>query len=522
MIYEFFISPTEGYLWIDTDSIDRNHHINIWQGPTPGHLGSAVMWRVQRTNVGGWVGQANPSWEYLYTQLMPAWTGSQNIGQLIAADPDRRPELESWARIIFDITMRLFPFCEMCEVWACAIPNNPDEHRPCANCEEPSSPRTRRTVSVYSVEDCNQLVSASSTCNSCIDNFINEEELTECVYGGRWMEAGDYYLSPYNEAHCAHHWNMFWTECASCGEVIANDETYDNMCHTCFLDEGGCDCEECMPSLSARQRGVVRAWDYRPELNFHPPTPTNPKKPLYIGVELETSFAGRSWRDGLSTWYRHEVDEDLIYIKSDSSVENGIEIVTHPFEPRWGLKNFPFEAFDSLIDTYNARESHQSCGTHVHMNKEAFTTAHLWKFMHVHYRLPGFLKILGGREDGTYARFDDTDMTVMRQDMMRIVKEKDKGQDYERYVAVNLRNQHTVELRYPASGTSSFLIKKNIQLALALYEFSDYLTVTDVKDGALDDPGYLVHWIRSNDYPELAEFMQRYIPQERKLKERTN
>ena len=64
------------------------------------------------------------------------------------------------------------------------------------------------------------------------------------------------------------------------------------------------------------------------------------------------------------------------------------------------------------------------------------------------------------------------------------------------------------------------LIKKNIEWALALYEYTDYVKVYDVRDGAFDDPGYFLAWINNGNYPHLASWINKLFPVPKPLKAR--
>jgi hypothetical protein len=279
--------------------------------------------------------------------------------------------------------------------------------------------------------------------------------------------------------------------------------------------------DHCWPC--ANNYGLVRqvqSWDFRPELVFHPSTPHSKKEQLYIGMELEVSFGSYNNR-AVETWLE-TTPVDLIYAKHDSSVNRGCEIVTHPMQPDWALENFPFDAFQELMDVYGAKPTHSSTGTHVHMNKEAFTTAHLWKMIQLHFRLPGFCKVVGGRENSSYASFEPSDFRLQRNALMQIVKEKNKGQRFQRYSAVNLQNEYTIELRYMRGGIKPDEIRKNIEWAKALFEFTDYLDVKDIRHGALDNQGYLLGWIQAGDYPYLNKWIAERIPSPLNLPERSN
>ncbi|NIT79975.1 MAG: hypothetical protein GWO44_24495, partial [Thermoplasmata archaeon] len=112
---------------------------------------------------------------------------------------------------------------------------------------------------------------------------------------------------------------------------------------------------------------------------------------------------------------------------------------------------------------------------------------------------------------------------VDRARLLEIAKKKGKFDNPERYVAVNLRNEYTLELRYMRGGVAPKEIKKNIQWAQALYEFSDYIDLRDVREGALSNPGYLLWWIGENRerFPHLYDWVQKEIPQPLALRERS-
>lgn len=284
--------------------------------------------------------------------------------------------------------------------------------------------------------------------------------------------------------------------------------------------------EECRPCYDERPQPIY-SWDYRPPLNFHPIPPEEKDGPLYIGMELEVSFRDR--RNG-EQWATQELGayEDLLYCKEDSSVRNGFEVVTHPMQPSWAAENFPFAAFQRGIENYGMLLNDDSTGTHIHMNKDAFTPAHLWKFLQIHMKLPEFCGIVGGRgQDATYGsfnRYSRNFLGVDRQQLLELAKKKGKFDNGERYIAVNLRNEYTLEMRYMRGGTAPKEIKKNIQWAKALYDFSGYLDLRDVREGALANAGYLLWYIGENrdEFPHLYDWIQERIPQPTALRERSN
>lgn len=335
----------------------------------------------------------------------------------------------------------------------------------------------------------------------------------------------------YSEGQCYRHSTLIgWGN----GEAV--------MCATCQEDEVAY-CTECERDIwtpntaynwdyeqcyDCRNRfaNVIRSWNYRPELNFHPLPPENGGT-LYIGMELEVSFDvsqnGRKW----AAEHLHD-HEDLLYCKEDSSVNSGFEVVTHPMQPDWAMENFPFQAFQKGIEGYGLKLTDGSTGTHIHMNKEAFSPAHLWKFLQIHMKLPDFCGTVGGRGTdagyGSFRRNGGNFLGVDRRTLLEIAKKKGKWDNPERYIAVNLRNEYTLELRYMRGGSAPKEIKKNIQWAKALYDFSNYIDVRDVREGALENPGYLLWWIgeHKEELFHLYDWIQTRIPQPTALRERSN
>jgi hypothetical protein len=379
-------------------------------------------------------------------------------------------------------------------------------------------------------ESCDAIMPTDSWCAYPLEVVREEDELLgnysvcyQCYNNGDYIDTLDLWVCErcdalQSRAHGPDEplcWDCYRRSYAYCEEGdhdVSQDELPEGMdtCRTCLRNTG--------------QVGRICSWDYRPELIFYPDIPQDKAEPLYIGMELEMSWPHVSdwvWFTWIAT-----LPSDLIYCKNDSSVHHGFEAVTHPMQPAWALKNFPFEAFAEAINQ-GARSTDESTGTHIHMNKEAFTPTLMWKLLQVHYRLPDFIGVIGGR--GTSARYgrlkDDqvngrSGITAQREQLMEIVKKKGGIHDFDRYVALNLRNEYTIEMRYMRGGIDPKEIKKNIEWAQCLYDFIRRITVADVHEGAIDDPGFLLDFIYTGNYPNLAEWIRPTMPQPKRLKAR--
>lgn len=337
--------------------------------------------------------------------------------------------------------------------------------------------------------------------------------------------------------------------CTHCAGLIERDATdlvtYYNsidqpICHSCLDDElGFCEgnehfvawdemdddytCSNCLIEGNNPMR-FVRSWNYRPNLEFHPDIPTDPLRPLYIGIELEMSWPGWTGavRDEASDWLEAmEIEYNgLLYAKSDSSVSDGFEVVTHPMEPQWALDNFPFQFFQDAINM-GARETHNSVGTHIHIDKASLTTAQLWKILMLHQNLSQFCGTVGGRgTNTTYANWQNN--TWINENIKTIAQQK--GQAFgqaQRYVPVNVQNEQTIELRYMAGSIEPDMIRKNIEWVQALYDFTNYITVQDIKQGVLKDQSYLAGWVLNGKYPSLANYVKQNLVIPAAMPERT-
>lgn len=312
--------------------------------------------------------------------------------------------------------------------------------------------------------------------------------------------------------------------CDRCGEQFWNNELHEDE-----DDPGYLVCNECDPwSDNAIPRPILN-YSHTPDpLHFHE-LPTDRPVPgakgiLYMGMELEASCnpnKDRSWvaremhRRFIEAGVATEPNRGLFYIKADVSVENGFEIVTHPFTPAWGLKNFPFGVFEDAISDNLLLPKHYSTGQHIHISKRAFTPAHLTKFLYLHERLIPFIAQVGGRSsEHRYATFSPyKDWAEQPKAKIKFAKGQDYGPSGRN--AVNLSNAETIELRYPAGDVTPKNIRKNMEWIDAIFKFSRILTVGDLKE--MHDPGFMIFWIRANksDYPTLNEKVEEILPEVR-------
>lgn len=308
---------------------------------------------------------------------------------------------------------------------------------------------------------------ATTPCDLCGDAAHTVEECPDryCYTCGTYGHLAS--QRPYNCENCASHAHSYdecpqgrHPSCSICGSYY--HEPNRHQCGSCgeygHIDR---DCCDAMP---------VREWSYRPTLQFHGDGPT------YLGFELEIE-APRYNRDAYrrGTQIARQEIGDLVYLKSDGSINYGFEMVSHPMAYTWAMDNFPWPALTHLHEIGFRAQS--NCGLHVHVSRAAFSTpSHLYRWMKLIYRNAEEVQALARRRNSGYAPFAPSYRRVQKD----IAKSPMLGQMQDRYQAINPTNTDTLEVRVFRSS----LTPSNVQTALGLVDasvqYTRQLTAHDV------------------------------------------
>ncbi len=94
----------------------------------------------------------------------------------------------------------------------------------------------------------------------------------------------------------------------------------------------------------------------------------------FFGVELEIDGGGKSSTNADQLLKIGNSNAEHIYIKGDGSLDDGMEIVTHPMTLDYHKKQMPWKEVMHLaldLDYYSHKTD--TCGLHVHVNRDCFT-----------------------------------------------------------------------------------------------------------------------------------------------------
>jgi hypothetical protein len=240
----------------------------------------------------------------------------------------------------------------------------------------------------------------------------------------------------------------------------------------------------------------INSYSYRPSMKFHKLSNENENAPFF-GIELEVE---RKNSNGLKHKYMAGmIQYEHWYFKTDGSLTDGFEIVTHPMTFNYiqqNEKDFTNSLKLLVENGYNSYDAN-TCGMHIHISKNNFTTWHLYRFLKFFVENKEFIVAISQRKMEKLKKWanieDDNDSSL-------IYKAKKKDGNSERYVAINLKNSATIEIRIFRGTLNINSFMKNIEFAHALFMYTK-----ENKEISLD--GFKMYIQSSCDYSNLKKFI---------------
>lgn len=152
----------------------------------------------------------------------------------------------------------------------------------------------------------------------------------------------------------------YYVACHVCGRLVRTSEAcYDED------DEEGTTpyCEEC---YQEQVGDALHSYSYKPTPIFYG------GGPLYLGVELEVDGAGQSASHARAALNVMNRRAEYAYMKTDGSLDDGLELVTHPCTLEEHMTNVPWKDTVAVLrDMHYNSHNAGTCGLHVHVNRTA-------------------------------------------------------------------------------------------------------------------------------------------------------
>ena len=272
-------------------------------------------------------------------------------------------------------------------------------------------------------------INGQIVCSDCIENYT-----TTCDRCGAIVWDSDAYGDDYTSL-CHHCYENYYTRCAECDALVHNDDAYEYG--------GEYYCSECYHDIRDRDSSI-HEYSYKPEPIFY----GNSNR--YFGIELEIDGAGKDDDYAEELLDIANADSTYIYIKSDGSLDDGMEIVSHPMTLDYHKEYCWSDIMRKAVSLGYRSHQTSTCGLHIHVNRTAFSDnreeqdeviSRILYFVEHHWN--EMLKF-SRRSEYTMNRwaarygYEHTPKAIM---------DKAKKGNNGRYAAVNLCNYHTVEFR---------------------------------------------------------------------------
>ena len=278
-------------------------------------------------------------------------------------------------------------------------------------------------------DDNYSLIGGDMICESCADEECGYcDHCEELIYNENAFYDDSHYLCP----HCFHN---HYTRCCNCDAIISLDDTYylhgDRYCVDCYHDEE----DECQS---------IHDYSYKPDPIFRG------QGSRFFGVELEIDGAGKDDDFAEELLDIANRDSENLYIKTDGSLDDGMELVSHPMSLDYHKQFCWQEIMHTAIQQGYRSHNTSTCGLHVHVNRNCLGENQTEQD-EVISRILFFVE-KNWNELLRFSRRSEYSMNRWAarygfEKTGREILDKAKKGNNGRYAAVNLCNYYTIEFR---------------------------------------------------------------------------
>ncbi|MBS5135695.1 MAG: amidoligase family protein [Oscillospiraceae bacterium] len=330
-------------------------------------------------------------------------------------------------------------------------------------------------------------------CESCLDtNTVCCHECGERLWADDNSGTRDIPL-------CQDCYDEHFTSCCRCGELIrVHAACYEEIDE--YSDRPYC--PDCFQTLFRDK--PIHDYYYKPEPIFYG------DGPRFFGVELEIDGGGEDRDNARALLQIANAEEELLYIKHDGSLDDGLELVTHPMTLDCQLHKVPWEELcRKAIDLGYLSHRAGSCGLHVHVNRMAFgiteqqqdaAIARVLYFFEKHWEeLLKFSRRTPRQLERWAARYG------YKEQPMEILDYAKKGYHGGRYTCVNLQNRSTVEFRMFRGTLKVNTILATLQLLDRICDAALCLSDDELRTMAWTT---FVSGIHPSQFPQLVQYLK--------------
>lgn len=323
-------------------------------------------------------------------------------------------------------------------------------------------------------------------CDDCAERYYYQ-----CADCGRWYSySGITYRDDNADEYICDNCADDWAQCDDCGRIV---HSYDIL-----EGDDGWYCDYCIDEHRDSDENI-HEYGYKPAPVFFGRAPGS--RARTYGLELEIDNGDDA--DDCAGDILDAAPDGEVYCKHDGSLNDGVEIVTHPCTLGYHMTRFPWA---DIIDA--AREhgfkSHDTttCGLHIHVGRDALPYDTPEKIMLLFDSFWSQLVIFSRRREtqlNHWAAKPDAD--ICGDDAPHVAKDKaEKARGRGRYQAVNLQNRKTIEFRLFRGTLKRSTILASIQLIDTLLSYCETHTLAEIAAAFWQD-------VVKSDYTELNTYL---------------
>lgn len=322
-------------------------------------------------------------------------------------------------------------------------------------------------------------------CEDCYDIRTRE---CECCGARIWNEDDE---GDDNITLCRSCRDNHYTTCEDCGRLIHDDDAN-------YLD--GDDYPYCHSCYARHSKKFIQNYSYKPDPIF-----LGDGK-LYMGVELEIDKAGCDDENAKVLLDIANHDTKHMYIKTDGSLDEGMEMVTHPMTLEYHHHTMPWEGVLSEAVSMGYR-SHKTntCGLHVHINRNAFGSDRAEqdiKISRILFFVERFWQELLRFSRRTESQINRWAARYGMKDNPKQVMDNAKATGKGRYACINLCNYSTIEFRIFRGTLKYNTLIATLQMVSRICQLA--ITLSDEELTSLSWPEFVEHITE----PELIQYLK--------------
>ena len=320
-----------------------------------------------------------------------------------------------------------------------------------------------------------------AVCTNCLDSGSNYFYCVECEewHNNERTQSVEIYNG--NDI-CINCYNDNYRTCGECGEVFRSSEMeYDERSERYY-------CNYCYDKIDR----AIRDYSYKPKpvyktehSEFYEDSDI---EELLFGVELEVDKGDdpQELAERLTSGF-----ED-VYCKHDGSLENGVEIVTHPCTLDYHKKKLGWEGIcEEARNMDFLGQDANTCGLHIHVGRrqlkklenlegycEGEATGKIVLLVDRHW--DSLVKFSRRRESALSEWARRPEVSLEAENDTRLIQNARDAVDNSRYYAVNLQNARTIEFRMWNSTLKYTTILATLQMASNICKYAATHSVSEV------------------------------------------